>query len=169
MPHRRGRGKNSISVSISSEFSRRLSDYRQDALTMNGSHPNPEPPDERSPLPLLSPAVSAFPFSSSPTGLGSPRLSAAASAGLPPPEDRNRPRVPSSSRRRSLRWKLGSKLPASCCWPKRETTGRGSAPRSWQILSQVRKCTTRGSRRCAISMECGNCGRRTGTLAAFRG
>jgi len=35
-----------------------------DSLTMNGSHPDPEPSDERLPLPLLPATISAFPFSS---------------------------------------------------------------------------------------------------------
>jgi hypothetical protein len=42
---------------------------------MNDSRPDLEPPDERSPLPLLQPSVSAFPFLLWPVRLQSSRLS----------------------------------------------------------------------------------------------
>ncbi len=51
-----------------------------------------------------------------------------------------------------------------------ETGGYWPGLRANLLLAglQVRKCTTRGSRRCATSTESKNCGRPTGILAAFR-
>src|SRR6516225_5503312 len=61
---------------------------------MSGVHRLPEPPDERSSLPLLPATLPTFPLSPQPICLPPNRLPEAPPAGLPPPEDRLRSPLP---------------------------------------------------------------------------
>jgi hypothetical protein len=73
-----------------------------ETFTISGSHPDPEPPDERSPLLLLA-TVPAF--SSPPVRVQSLRLPAATPTRLPPPEDRNRPESAQAVRDSRKKWR----------------------------------------------------------------
>src|SRR6516164_3169762 len=61
---------------------------------MNPSHSSPEPPNEGSPLPVLSASLSARALSSATTGLQSSRMSESTSPRLSSAEDRLRSGLP---------------------------------------------------------------------------
>jgi hypothetical protein len=102
---------------------------------LSGSFSNPEPSHGRPPLPLLPATVSAFPLSSLPDHLWAPRLSAAPLAGLSPPQDGNRSRLPPSlpgqpREMAQTKSRLSSPVPAVTPYIRRAESARPAPARS---------------------------------------